>query len=347
MPKRRPDKSVPSSALTQAQKIDQLRELLGKNFKHWGELFTPSSNFYPTELDDAGLQAMGRQLLGWLGLRPVGLKIRFAPELSEASSYQALDGEHVIMIQERYRHLPFECAGILARLLLHYVIKDRRQSATVELPNYEELLDLATLYSGLGLVTLNAAPGGDNWSSRLRLSLGRFGRIQMPALGFYSAKQYGQLFKQYVDHFRLEPATWSPYLLPWARRWLPRAWRPAAKATRPSFVATAEQHLRVSNLKILGLVFVLVALVGLSWYVSSLRPKRLPPVLQAQYDQIEVLRQAYDACRQSVVAKQRQYDQSDLFLLRQIEAVESRCTSLRNRYNYAVEQYNAALKQLN
>jgi len=75
-------------------------------------------------------------------------------------------------------------------------------------------------------------------------------------------------------------------------------------------------------------------------YINANKPRYLPAELTEKKEEIQIIKNQYQICIDEVKRKQQSWDTNDIFMQRQIDADKSRCTSIKNRYNYEVNKYN-------
>lgn len=329
---------MPELLLTGEQHRERVRKSLGSRFSHHGQIFEPTEVFYQTVLSDSDLKHQYTQLCRWLGVPKTSLKVRFAS--AAPTNHSSKQG---VAIQSGLRKNAPVCAAILARhiarvcLERHGLPSDPFQAAA--------LIDAFTIEYGLGVVMLNGL------AASKKLPYGPASHLaghHLATKNFLAPRAYAKRFIEFTHRFHLDIASWGGLLTPRARLLLPRVLRhPASRSPkRPEAVRILDRQNRVRKVKALLVGALAIGLIGVSIFVTSNRPRYLPPELSIQREKIDQLRNLYQLCNNAVSKEQNETDQANFFIARSTEADKNRCVSLRNKYNYEVDQYNQAIRQL-
>lgn len=319
--------------LTEEAKIERIKKILPSHARR-GFFFTPSDTFYATPRDNDGLKSISKELCKWIGFKPVGLTISFTRKISDDSVFVVNDDGPAILIHGRHANNPFACAQLLAEGLMQYYLDYRKHLKLSDSEEQKTLVMLGVVYSGLGLLALNYSTS--------------YWQEHYPKLYylFHHARDNGKTaarYTKYVSRFALdygiELGTFTKYLCPWAQILLPSKWQNASKDL--DYVKTARMKSRRAYFTLVTSLLIVIVGTSVSWHLIAGRPPGLPRYLQNEREEIDILKIAYDACNTSVAQKQKQYDQTDFFILRNIEADQERCISIRNKYNYRVNDFNS------
>lgn len=321
----------PKTFLTKEEKLVFLYRLfLRERAKHKSAIFVPSDTFYPEgKVDDQHLNDMGKELLAWLGVKHHNLSIRFST--GEASSPEYIHDKHkpAIIIPYTAYDNPYYCAALLTHSVMHYYVTSRHHLALDEDQN-EEFTDLACIAAGLGIVLMNGFIPRHGGLTRLF----RHAHIPVPGMDM---DELASETKHFLAHSPVNRNTWLATALPSTRRLLGEH---QSSLPASPYVQREMQSLRRSRRVSALIIFGAVLLVGANLLFIAISPKNMPPEQQARKERIEALRISYDICMDSVAKKRRSLNQDDIFMLRVIARDENTCTSIMNKHNYEVDQYN-------
>lgn len=326
-----------SPLLTELDQQKFVLGALGSKFVHHGSVFEPTSYFYKKKLDNKDLQQIYHALCSWLGIPRSTITVRF-----QTSSSTTKHDLHALLLKPSLQAHTAVCAALISRRLALVLLT--RKNTSESTPNLASLIDTFTIEYGLGLVMVNGL-GED----RLPLNLfGELGQTQLAKKGYLSGRSYAKRFVDYAHRFQLDIAAWGGFLTPKGRKLIPRVLRhPARKvARRPAEVKSLDKSQTLMRINTVVLSALCAVMVGVGLYVSSFRPRYLPPELSLQREKIDQLRNLYQLCSGAVLEKQAGTDQSNIFIARSTEADQNRCVSLRNKYNYEVDKYNQAIKNI-
>lgn len=318
--------------LTEEAKIMRIKKILPSHSMR-GSFFTPDDAFYQIPRDNDGLKSMSKEISKWIGFKPVGLKVTFTRDISDDSCFVVSDDGPAILIHGRHAKNPFACTGLLAEGLIEYYLEYRKHLKIDDSEEQKTLVMLGVVYSGLGLLALNYTTS--------------YWQEHYPKLYylFHHSRDIGKAaarYTAYVSRFALdygiELGPFAKYLCPWAQILLPSKWQHISN--RLDYVKSARHRSRRAYLALIVSLFIVITGTITSSYIVSRRLPTLPRDLREERSEIDILKDSYDACNASVAKKQKQYDQTDFFIVRNIEADKERCLSIRNKYNYRVEDFN-------
>lgn len=324
--------------LTEEAKIARIKALLPARERR-GQLFVPDEAFYTPPHDDTGLKNIVKQLSVWLGFKPIGVKIAFSSEINSDSCFVVDEHGPTILVHKRLYNNAFACAALLAENLLQYYFQYRKHADLTDVAEEKVFIMLAVTYSGLGLVALNYSHS--YWQQHYpKLYL----MLNSPRPEVLLRAEYAGYISRFAEEYRIDLNTFSKYLCPWA--WLLLPTKPNKNNPDLSlYVKQARDNARSSYMALTVSLLVTISGVLLSGYVISQRPTGLSLALRQQREEIDILKTSYGLCQEALNRKEQAYDQSDFFLIRNIEADRGRCDSLRNSYNYQVDLYNTQLSR--
>lgn len=323
------------SLLTDEGRRVHLRKVLDHRFTRQGKLSLPSLTDYNKLDTDEGLQTVGTELCRWIGLKPDGLQMRFTKSpLTHGFSVDT--HEKSIYIQDNFRRHPYSCGALLVFAVIAYTMQklDHASPDTA-------FIECAAIELGFGAWVINSLSPNIRWHRRIYHVIdSSWYQAETLHLQNYTNTHYVQLFLQYTRDNRISADTFLPHILKQCRYLFPEFVRTQSVRSLPESNMTLEHKNSARMLWIkLSAVSAIIALsVLLSVYVLSSTGQadtsHASKVLAA-----EELRKQYGDCQAEAAEKQSSYDPNDLFMTRQVDAIKSRCESLRNQYNYAVDQY--------
>lgn len=329
---------IDQALLTVEAKITKIKQLLPEH-EHGGRFFLPDNTFYVAPVDNSGLKSIATTICVWIGFKPVGIRFRFTATKHE-SWFETTETGPTIFINRRFSRNAYACAALLAKHLIQYYLEFRKHLVLKDSKEQQELISLGVVHSGLGIVGLNYTHSP-------------FWQEQYPKLYYLAHKshahskltqQYAHFTQNYASENGLAIKPIMKYLCPWAWPYFSNTDRVYVKAA--GYVENETKKAKNAYIGLVGSVLFVAFGAILSGYVFSQRPRFLPAGLQNEKEEIEILRNSYELCTGSITKKEANYKNEDIFIERSLEADHTRCTSLRNLYNYRVEQYNKQLKSL-
>lgn len=314
--------------LTAEAREEMIEQFFVDELPHVGELFIPNDSFYVSGGHQQRAHHMLKSLCNWVGVKPGSIDLKF-----DSSETTALDGDHhTIYVDAQVLKDEFVLGGFLAYSVTSYLVEERKQIHLPELDQQAALLAGASIIFGFGIVILNGLSPRYSWLDRFRKST--------PILKGFPLVNYSRMVASFLKQRRIDPALYALCLTPWsARRLSMRASR------RPTHAVRDVRHqIRVANLKLVGLSWVILLVVGIGGFTYWQRVKPVPAqVKSARYD-LELLTKLTRICQDSL-AYQRQYaDLTDIQTIRALNAKALQCQSLQNRY-YVAEQYLRELER--
>lgn len=212
-----------------------LKETLPSSFS--GKLFRPEADFYTSykkiskEDPQKALEEMTNKLFRFLNIEREGCVVGFySPEKiasvsSEPAGFYTKTTDdsgkeiEVIMINAGYCYASVGVAAILAHEIMHLllfrldiVLEDRFENET--------LTDLATIETGLGILTVNGMYKFSHiW---LTLIMSMFGFIywgsEKHGFGYFKPQEYGRHFQDHLNEINLAKQEVGGYINPMSRR---------------------------------------------------------------------------------------------------------------------------------
>ncbi len=324
-----------ASLLTDDERMARLQQLLGERFENRGKLSMPTTDTYNQLSDDDGLQKFTLDMFRWLGIKPRRLTVSYSNEVP-AQRHARVD-EHSIAIPLVYKQHPYMAAACAVFGVLRYV------GQRYDHETNDTFIEFASIHTGLGLWVLNALRPSLHWHERMYHMIdGGWFRHEGITLSAYNPYQYGEHVAAYAHDNRVQAEDYVPGVSQHSRYALPQAVLRHSRRTlvEPHVVYQHSRAATVMWIKILllAVTLALVTIIGVSIWAQRTQPITNEQ-LQAEYS-IKVIKNAHAVCQQQALDQLSTNDPQDLFLARQVEATTSRCESLRNQYNYALDEYN-------
>src|SRR6266702_1972558 len=361
------------SIVSDEDKLSRLKQLLGNNISSQGQIFTPGERFYTMPLTE-----MAETMLSFIGLS-IGsdrLYIGFDSSLKVPGLYLEHEGIHYIYIKQVHQKNAFECAAILAHELMHYVLIGGMSFRLEGRLDNEQLTDMATVYTGLGLVVLNGfAYEGNNWAiTAVAFAAGviHYGTKSM-SFGYYKPRQFAELIGDYVDSYNIDYDTFSGYVLPAAAHYLPDSIKAAVKHSDNKTdlvkrIQAARRKKAIISTAIAVPIIIGIAVLGAQ---NSGTTSSVSPQVQQQADTLKAtansLKSQYSSCESQLSSLQSTLDQTNSQMdtynsdgdttdynslvpeqnqeVANVQNQQSQCQSLYSQSNSAVDAYNSYLRQ--
>lgn len=330
-------KLLPTALLTRAEKLTAIEEIFGENFSHQAKFFPLDGDFYAELKKPKGYNKVADKLFNWWGVKHRGVHLIIETGQAEPVIYTHHGQTHEIKLSEAALNNPYEAAAVIAHGLMHYILIGRHSIYLSDESENEELTDLALINSGMGAVILNGYNYHIGWLNRLsRLK-------DLQPVGVLKPREFLAETETWMSAHHLPLWELSAQLMPWVSIYLPRQIR--AIANKKLHVLSEEKAVKTTNVKFLG-VLILASIIGIvAGYLLILVPTPTPKSLIAKQQVISTLRSQFDQCLSNVEQKKKDFDTSDIFVLRVIQSDIARCESLRNRYNSEISSYNALAKK--
>lgn len=307
--------------LTHADKVKKLEEFLGSK-RHRIDLFLPEDVFYGTTVGPDDPERMADQIFKWLGVKHRSLVLHIDSNQETLMSYEHTKAGSRVVLGWRCQEDVLLCGAVVAHAVVHHLLIARARISFGSHEEDESITDLATIHAGLGVLILNS-----------------FGK--QPVLGMMGRINYASEFLDYCNQHQLVSSLWQPYVMPdTATQYLSA--KSKAGILKP-FIVRSIKRTRSQKWIVTASVSCFVLITGVGAIIVSNQPARLSAEMLEKRDSISVLKAQVEQCQETVNRKEATWDRSDIFIQRKIEADETRCASLRSRYNYEVGQYNADL----
>jgi len=271
-----------------------------------------------------------------LGFKPNGLTVQYG-KASIRTGYVVDHDSKTILIDPKLKQHPYSSGAELALAITAYVLSHLSH----ETPD-KGFTEFATIETGLGVWVINALRPRLSWRQKLYhlidSSWFHSDGIQLDA---YSPRQYVERFVALAHEKHIATDTYLPHVLSQVRYLFPQFVQTQSERYLPDARAVL-RHRRSANL--LWVKAILIALIIASGIVLGIlalssSPEPVNPEIARQQRIAHELKEAYTKCQNEASKQQSMYDPNDLFLTRQIDDTKTRCESLRNQYNYAVDQY--------
>lgn len=293
--------------LTHEEQLAKLEELFG-SYENKGKCFEPTVGFYDLLANEEGLSVAAKQLYQWLGLKPYRVHISYADTTPESPS--------TIHLPTYYVDKPYEAGALLAVAVLRHVLTQRKHYEPDEL-----FLEFASVHCGFGIVVLNGIV------------------TDKDCLG-YSAADYAETLLEYAQVYQGDLSLHIAAMTPPTQELLTSALHLKHHHIAVPKVVIRQQRMKAAKRFKLGLGLTGVAIVfGTASFVWLQRPSKISEAASLQYQKALALRQEHGNCAKEAQTMQNTYDLNDIFMQRQVDAKLVECLSLKNQYNYEVDQY--------
>lgn len=312
--------------LTEEERLAEFERLFGQ-YQNKGKIFEPTVDFYNGLNNVEGLLAGAKALYRWLGIKPYQLHVEFVGSNSTSNSGH-------ITIPDAYQSQPYEVGALLAQAVIKHILEHRKQYDTDEL-----FMGFATIQCGFGLLVLN---GLERKPYKLLRMLGYNKGAGAPLqLTAFSTHDYANGVIEYASLYKTDLVQHIAYMTRSTQSLLSKALTLRTRhIATPKAVHSDNQNRLLWKVHALLLTLLVLIPVSTALYVWMQRPDQPSTAMVAQYQKLSSLEIAYNSCATEAQRQQNTYDQNDIFMQRQIDATLVRCASLRNQYNYEVDQYN-------
>lgn len=309
--------------ITHTDRVKELTSMLA-HIRHKADLFLPSDTFYPEQVSSEDPERMAHEIFSWMGIKHRSLIFHMDPDQDQLVQYSYVKHKSQVSFNMQAMQNPFVCGAAVAHAITHHLIIARAKVQLNATQEDEAFADLATVYAGLGILILNSFS------------------TKTPALGGMAQANYASEFLDYCSGQRIVSSIWMPHILPNITETHLGA-HDKSKRLVP-FLSAYTKHV-ASHRRGIALVtsatgLLLIAILSL--FLSQ--PKALSADMLEKRDGISVLKAQIAHCEATVKRKLATWDQSDIFIERQIQADNTRCNSLKSRYNYEVGEYTTQLK---
>jgi hypothetical protein len=314
-------KTSPIVLLTHQAKLEKLQSIFAQN-KHKSDLFLPDENFYGKTVTVDDPERMADLLFKWLAIKHRSLTFHINPNQEQLVKYEHAKNIGKVYLGWHCLEDSLVCGAAVAHAIIHHLLIARAKIDLGEREENEALTDFGTIHGGLGVLIINSFESKG-------------------ALGSMAKANYLAEFLDYCREQRIVDAVWQPFVLPDVTAGHLQE-RSASSALSPFIRSRLKKSQRRKLKSVLSAAFILVFLAALT-VVYLNKPAPLSPELREKQDTIAVLKAEIVRCQDTVKRKEQTWDQTDIFIQRQIDADKTRCASLTSRYNYELSQYNSNL----
>lgn len=322
MPKK-PKSFITEVPLTTESRVKYLEELFAEDLPNEGGLFTPNDNFYIAGSPQKQARHMTNKLCAWLGVKPgyIGLEFEYIGSCLPDGSHYTIYIESTISKDE------FALGGYLAYALTRYLVEERKQVNLPEIDQQNALIAHASILFGLSIVILNgftpAITLGDRFIRRRNL------------IKSFPLDSYRQNTLSFINKRRISTLAFHYSLTPWAAKQLG-----FNKPKHPSHaVRDVRQKVILANLKLFGLVWLLILICGIGIYTQLQRASPANVQLERARKESEFLGELVRLCDNALKYDRQYSDVSDIQTLRALNAKALRCESLKNQHSAADKHY--------
>lgn len=314
--------------LTAEAREQLIARLFADELPHDGEVFIPDDDFYYGAAPRAKAKHMVGVLCRWLGVKPGYIGLEF-----ESGGGEAPDGSrHTIYVETSVLADEFVLGGFLAYALTRYLIEERKQIHLPAPDQQSALLASSSIVFGLGLVIGNGISPAYSW-----LSYWLKRRTQL--LKDFPLPNYSQMTLNFLRKYRVDQTSYLHALTPWAAKRMG-----LTSAKRLSHAAADARHqVRVANMKLIGVLWILLLTAGIAVFVSVQRIRPLPARLVEATQKARLLDDLTRACKDRLAYDKQYADMSDIQAIRAIGAEELRCQSLQNQSDAARRQLDSQI----
>lgn len=316
--------------ITEVPLTAEARELLLEGFfhdelPHQGELFVPTDSFYMAGTSHVRAQQMVRELCVWLGIKPGYIGLEF-----EHGNKDNPDGKrYTIYLESSTLADEFVLGAFLAYALTRYLLEERKQVYLPATDQQAALLASASIVFGLGLVIMNGITPSYNWLDDLRK---RHTRL----LKDFPLPNYTFMTRSFLRKHLIPQDAFLHSAAPWTTKRLG-----LRRSKRPSHAVLDTQHkVKVENMKLIGLCWTTVMLVGIGMFAAAVRVRPVPAGVQTAQQQANQAQQLAKLCKDSLAYDRQYADTSDIQTERALNAEGLRCQSLQNQSDTAAQRYN-------
>ncbi len=323
--------------LTDEARRAKLDALLGHRLSQRGNVFLPTTAQYNALTTPSGLTDFGVALCRWTGLKPSGLTFVYE---DLGADYSVNTADKTIRINQEYQTHPYSAGGIVTLAVMAYLIEYFDHA----IPD-RSFIEFSTIDCGLGLVILNG----------LRPTLSRHQRLYHIlqshwfhndglALTNYSHAQYAQAIVSYAHENRVPSESYTQHILARCQYLLPAFITNKTMLYLPEATISLH-HKRAARLlwvKIITIALIVGAGTAIGIYIATQQeqPSTNNTSRISELEAVLSQKRAYEECITEASQQLSTYDPNDLFLNRQVDATKARCESLRNEYNFSLDQYN-------
>jgi hypothetical protein len=328
--------------LTDDDRRAYLHELLGHRLKSTERLQLPTLESYNFISTDSGLKTVAYEMCRQIGFKPGGLKVQYASKPLLAGYVVDQDTKTILIDPQLSRHV-YSCGAVLAMAVVTYAVEHfSHQKAD------RPFIEFVTIETGLGLWIINALRPRISLRQKLYhiIDTSWFHKegILMEA---YSQRQYVERVVSFAHENHIDVDSYLPHVLERVRYLFPSFTLNQSHRYLPEAPSALVHKKAANQLWVKVILIVLIAASGIVFGVYALVSRQAPvnPEIERLHRQVNKLKKSYEDCQQEVSKQQSTYDPNDLFMTRQIDDTKSRCESLRNKYNYTLDQYQILVEK--
>lgn len=303
------------------------QELLQKLRHYYAnrDILVPDNDFYGNIRTKQGLENAAHTMQRHLKLKS-DVSYTFSHKVSWPGQCTIKRKKAIITLPRQALAKPLLAIANIAHLLVHISLQEHRISH-IDPSENEKLVDLAAIYSGLGVVIVNGLHRG-GWSSHLK-------QHKRPScLGNLTEATFIQELKKQLP-VSIQTSLASSTVT-WERK---RLYSNTSLLEKPRVIREADTYHDRSLRRAVSSLAALIVLVVLGALLINRSPAYTDTTLRALKSDAEELRTAYTICAQRLEQLQRAVP-DDFTSERTISAEQVTCKSLENRYNNAVLRYN-------
>lgn len=230
-----------------------VENLFNGELPHQGEIFIPDDMFYYGTSPRLQAENMIKLLGNWLGIKPgyIGL------EFEVGKNRKVNTHKYNVFIEQSTMSDEFVLGAKIAYALTRYLVEERKQILPTRAEQRSALLANATIEFGLGLVILNGL--------KQKKNINRIGGgSSLDILQGFSHTIYSQLLISFTHKYRVDLSNYLHCLTPWAADNFD-----VKLSKHPTHaVRDAKHQIRVSSLKLTGVTWLLVLVLGVGIYVA-------------------------------------------------------------------------------
>jgi hypothetical protein len=332
-----PQQTLAANYVTHEAQVEVIADLL----KHIA--FTPGQTYLPSDGFYNNTTAMVGELQAWLGIQDYTISVLYEPDLHSAYTYALAGNKLLLYIRAEESTSTYGKAAMIAGALGMFFAEQKLYIVPSETSQDMSMIDVVGIYLGLGVVVMNGMQHSSSWVDE-RFQNYNLRRAKQPLNP--SPTEYALQVESYLKRYNHSLEEIAGSLAPWTHRFISPQFNLVRKDVhqKSAPVRRAEAQRFGRNTSHVAMLMLTVFSMVFGVYVLSQREQKLPPELLAKREALEVLKHQHELCIKSVQEKQAIFTTDDIFLERTINADIARCTSIRNRYNYEVGEFNKAIE---
>jgi hypothetical protein len=302
---------------------------LVNDFHNRDGLFLPDSEIYCYKSSGNSTEIIAKKIFVWLGIKPNS--ITYSDNLV-VDDKKAL--RNFTISATSHQHPMVNVAGITKQCMEYFLTRKK-----VDIN--PEITEKAIIDFGLSLLVINSFQ-----SDKIIGNFLKNNNSQENVLNSLNKKDFCRRFNDYVRNNQLDNDIIIEHTIKSSRPYLDFKHSGRTKERNESFVITENNRQQKNKTKFVLLIACICASFVLVTFLYSQKPKGLTKEVLAQKNEINTLEQSYRSCISNLKVKQQSYDLDDVYMVRQIQAQFNECTSIKNNYDYKVQQYNKKINAL-